>query len=123
MQSLSEIGMSVRLENAAVSYMAYLAHAMWPSGLAAYYPHPFGSLPGWKVGLALGRGEELERVIGGMNEVAEGVRTTSAACALAERTGVEMPIARDVQRVLDGEAEPAEVVAELMNRQLRNENE
>ena len=76
-----------------------------------------------KVGLALGRGEKLEEIMGRMDEVAEGVRTTSAACALAERTGIEMPIARDVQRVLDGEAEPAEVVAELMNRQLRNENE
>lgn len=76
-----------------------------------------------KVGLALGRGEKLETIVGRMNEVAEGVRTTSAACALAERTGVEMPIAQDVQRVLDGEAEPAEAVAELMNRQLRNENE
>jgi len=76
-----------------------------------------------KVGLALGRGEKLEEIVGRMDEVAEGVRTTSAACALADRTGIEMPIARDVQRVLDGEAEPAEAVAELMDRQLRNENE
>lgn len=76
-----------------------------------------------KVGLALGRGEKLEEIVSRMDEVAEGVRTTSAACALAERTGIEMPIARDVQRVLDGEAAPVEAVAELMNRQLRNENE
>ena len=76
-----------------------------------------------KVGLALGRGEPLHQIVGNMNEVAEGVRTTSAACALAERTGVEMPIAQDVQRVLEGDAEPAEVVAALMSRQLRNENE
>jgi len=75
------------------------------------------------VGLALGRGEALEDVIGRMNEVAEGVRTTSAACALAKRMGVEMPIAQDVQRVLGGQAEPAEAIAGLMSRQLRNENE
>jgi len=75
------------------------------------------------VGLALGRGETLAEIVGSMNEVAEGVRTTIAACALADQAGVEMPIARDVQRVLDGEAEPAEAVAELVNRQLRNENE
>ena len=32
--------------------------------------------------------------------VAEGVRTTLAACALAERAGVEMPIARQMRAVL-----------------------
>ncbi len=30
----------VRLENAALSYVAYLAKTVWPAGLAVYYPHP-----------------------------------------------------------------------------------
>jgi tetratricopeptide (TPR) repeat protein len=30
----------VRVENAAISYVAYLAKTFWPSHLAAYYPHP-----------------------------------------------------------------------------------
>ncbi len=76
-----------------------------------------------RVGLALGRGEKLEEIVSAMNEVAEGVRTTRAACALAERHHVEMPIAGAVQRVLDGETGVDQAVAELMSRQLRNENE
>jgi glycerol-3-phosphate dehydrogenase (NAD(P)+) len=76
-----------------------------------------------RVGLALGRGEKLEEIVSSMNEVAEGVRTTRAACALARRHHVEMPIAGAVQRVLDGEIGVDQAVAELMSRQLRNENE
>jgi glycerol-3-phosphate dehydrogenase (NAD(P)+) len=75
------------------------------------------------VGLALGHGEKLTEIVSGMSEVAEGVRTTTAACALAKRHGVEMPIAEAVQRVLDGEIGVEAAVSQLMSRQLRNENE
>ncbi|MGA7753610.1 MAG: tetratricopeptide repeat protein [Candidatus Sulfotelmatobacter sp.] len=39
----------VRLENAIYSYAVYLGKAFWPSHLANIYPHPGGSLSGWKV--------------------------------------------------------------------------
>ncbi len=52
-QSLADIGLSARLGNAAVSYISYLAHAFWPAHLAAYYPHPMGSLPIQQVGAAV----------------------------------------------------------------------
>ena len=76
-----------------------------------------------RVGLALGQGEHLEEIVSRMDEVAEGVRTTTAACALADRGRVEMPIARAVKRVLDGDLEPKDAVERLLTRQLRNENE
>jgi glycerol-3-phosphate dehydrogenase (NAD(P)+) len=76
-----------------------------------------------QVGLALGHGEGLDEIVARMNEVAEGVRTATAACALAELNGVEMPIAQGVRRVLDAEIEPKEAVEQLLTRQLRNENE
>lgn len=76
-----------------------------------------------QVGLALGRGQKLDAIVSAMNEVAEGVRTTTAACALAERHGVEMPIAAAVKRVLDGDQNVEDAVSGLMARQLRNENE
>lgn len=76
-----------------------------------------------QVGLALGKGERLEDIVSRMDEVAEGVRTTTAACALAEQGRVEMPIARAVQRVLDSAIEPKQAVEQLLTRQLRNENE
>ncbi len=75
------------------------------------------------VGLALGRGQKLAEIVAGMSEVAEGVRTTGAACALAAQQGVEMPIAETVKRVIDGELEPEGAVASLLSRQLRSENE
>jgi hypothetical protein len=33
-----------RLENAAVSYVAYLGAALWPARLACFYPHPGGGI-------------------------------------------------------------------------------
>jgi len=35
-----ELPLSVRLENAAVSYVKYVAKILWPSALAPLYPHP-----------------------------------------------------------------------------------
>jgi glycerol-3-phosphate dehydrogenase (NAD(P)+) len=76
-----------------------------------------------RVGLALGRGRKLAEIVESMSEVAEGVRTTHAACALAELHGVEMPIAQSVRSLLEGEVEPKEGVELLLRRQLRSENE
>jgi Flp pilus assembly protein TadD len=41
---------AVRLENALVSYVRYLAKAAWPSGLALQYPHPGDTLSPAEVG-------------------------------------------------------------------------
>jgi glycerol-3-phosphate dehydrogenase (NAD(P)+) len=76
-----------------------------------------------RVGRALGRGEALADILEEMGEVAEGVQTTRAACRLADRLGVEMPIADLVRQVIDGEKTPAEAGHELMTRQLRSERE
>jgi glycerol-3-phosphate dehydrogenase (NAD(P)+) len=76
-----------------------------------------------QVGLELAAGRSIEAIVEGMSQVAEGIRTTHSACALAQLHGVEMPIAEGVQRVLNGEMPPSEALAYVMNRQLRNENE
>ena len=76
-----------------------------------------------RVGIELGRGRALTDIVAGMNEVAEGVRTTRAACALAARHGVEMPIAEMVQELIEGRIGPREGAERLMRRQLRAENE
>ena len=75
------------------------------------------------VGLELGRGHSLDEIIGSMNQVAEGVRTTHAVCELATRLGVEMPIAFAVREILEGKVDPAEGGLRLMTRQLRSETE
>ena len=76
-----------------------------------------------RVGLELGHGRKLAEILAGMDEVAEGVRTTRAAVALARRVGVEMPIAEVVRAALDGEIEVAQAVERLMTRQLRSEHD
>jgi tetratricopeptide (TPR) repeat protein len=44
--------MSLRLENALVSYAKYLQQMVWPSGLSLIYPFPDHHLPTWEIGLA-----------------------------------------------------------------------
>jgi tetratricopeptide (TPR) repeat protein len=41
--------LAMRVKNAICSYLIYVEKAVWPSGLAAFYPHPEGSLALWKV--------------------------------------------------------------------------
>jgi tetratricopeptide (TPR) repeat protein len=43
-RTLGVFSPEVRLENAAVSYVAYVSKTVWPTGLAFYYPHPGTSL-------------------------------------------------------------------------------
>jgi len=74
-----------------------------------------------RVGIELGRGRNLDEILGAMDEVAEGVRTTRAVCRLADRLAVDMPIAKSVEEVLDGIRTPAQAGALLMARQLKAE--
>jgi glycerol-3-phosphate dehydrogenase (NAD(P)+) len=73
------------------------------------------------VGEALARGGRLEEVVGHMAMVAEGVKSTQAILQLAERVGVEMPIAEQVGRVLYQGAHPRDAVLDLMTRAARSE--
>jgi glycerol-3-phosphate dehydrogenase (NAD(P)+) len=75
------------------------------------------------VGVELGRGRSLPDILGEMHMVAEGVRSTAAVLALAERYEVEMPIATQVQAVLAGERSPSEGLALLMGREAKPELE
>ncbi len=76
-----------------------------------------------RVGLELGRGRKLPEIVEGTHEVAEGIRTTRAACALADAHAIEMPIAHSVRDLLDDEVGLKEGVELLLRRQLRSENE
>lgn len=71
------------------------------------------------VGARLGQGSSLAEASAGLHP--EGVRTTLAACALAERRGVEMPIARQMRAVLHEGKPPREALDELMLRSLKRE--
>ena len=75
------------------------------------------------VGVAIGQGQTLEQALTGKESVAEGVVNTPSAKALANRTGVDMPIVESMHRILfDGQA-PREAIVELMGRELRSERD
>lgn len=75
------------------------------------------------VGVEVGRGISLEKVLSGKETVAEGVVTTRSAHALAAREGVEMPIVDAVQRVLFDGQPARDAIGELMARELRPETD
>src|SRR5687767_14061648 len=68
------------------------------------------------VGIELAGGRALQDVLGGMKMVAEGVRTTEAALALAARYRVELPIAAQVAELLTGRKDARTALSELMIR-------
>jgi glycerol-3-phosphate dehydrogenase (NAD(P)+) len=73
------------------------------------------------LGEQIGRGRTLSLVLKEMSMVAEGVNTAPAACALARKHDVPMPISFEVYQILfDGKA-PAEGLKNLMGRPLKKE--
>jgi glycerol-3-phosphate dehydrogenase (NAD(P)+) len=75
------------------------------------------------VGVEIGRGASLEKVLEGKETVAEGVVTTQSAHALAAREGVEMPIVDAVHKVLFEGQSARDAIASLMARELRPESD
>jgi glycerol-3-phosphate dehydrogenase (NAD(P)+) len=73
------------------------------------------------VGEELGRGRQLDEVIGSMRAVAEGVRSCGPVLALASRAGVELPICEQVGAVLDGSTGAADAVRALLGRDAKPE--
>lgn len=75
------------------------------------------------VGLKIGRGMSLNQITGGMNMVAEGIKTARSAYELAKKMNVDMPITTQVYQILYEGKEPKEAVKELMTRELKGELE
>jgi glycerol-3-phosphate dehydrogenase (NAD(P)+) len=76
-----------------------------------------------RLGLAMGRGHSLADAQRGIHQVVEGVTAARAVCAVAERLQVDMPICREVFRVMHEEKPVREAVQALMGRELRSEME
>jgi glycerol-3-phosphate dehydrogenase (NAD(P)+) len=74
-----------------------------------------------RVGLALARGEPLDRILAQLGHVAEGVVATRAAHALALHHHVDMPIVDAVHRVLYEAMTPRDAVLALLAREPRGE--
>lgn len=69
-----------------------------------------------RVGLALARGEPVERILSELGHVAEGVASAREVLRRARDCGVEMPISEAVCRLLDGHLRAAEAAELLLRR-------
>lgn len=67
-------------------------------------------------GLALGKGETLEAIMGARNAVTEGVATAPVLRKLAKEKGVDMPICEAVAAVIEGEITVDEAITTLLMR-------
>jgi tetratricopeptide (TPR) repeat protein len=52
-RAIDQLPLAWRLNDAAVSYVAYIWQLFWPTRLAPFYPHPNDQLPLWQVLLAI----------------------------------------------------------------------
>ena len=99
-------------------------------------PHTFAGLAGMgdliltatgalsrnrSLGLELAKGRALDEVLAERQTVAEGVNTAQAAVELAHLTGVELPIATQVEQLLFHGKVPQEAIRDLMGRELKSE--
>lgn len=74
-----------------------------------------------RFGLALGRGIDQETAQRGIGQVVEGVETAKHVHTLAEHLQVDLPITRQVYRVLRQEITVKEAIQALLSRDLRAE--
>jgi glycerol-3-phosphate dehydrogenase (NAD(P)+) len=75
----------------------------------------------YSFGYRLGRGEKAEAITASMKMIAEGVKTSLSAVALAVRENVEMPISKAIYEVIYEGLPPLEAVRQLMTRGLKHE--
>ena len=68
------------------------------------------------VGERLGKGETLEKIMGTMKQVAEGIWNAKAARDLARKHGIEMPITEEVCQIVENGKDPRQALTDLMTR-------
>jgi glycerol-3-phosphate dehydrogenase (NAD(P)+) len=74
------------------------------------------------VGSRLAQGESIDQITTSMRQVAEGVKNTRTVLALAQRSGVDMPIIKAVHSVIYEGKAPIDALYELMGRELKPES-
>lgn len=74
-----------------------------------------------RVGIALGQGQNIQEILSNTRTVAEGVKTTKSAVALARKLDIEMPIAEKMHWVLYEGGKPQDAIHDLMERKLKEE--
>jgi glycerol-3-phosphate dehydrogenase (NAD(P)+) len=72
----------------------------------------------FSLGVRVGEGESLQKIMGRRNTVSEGVHTAEAVVRLADKLGVDMPISRAVHETLSGRQAIEQAIKGLLERPL-----
>ena len=72
-------------------------------------------------GMLIGRGKDVETAKKEVGQVVEGINALPAACKLAKKYKVEMPIVNAVDDILSGRLAARDALATMMGRQLKQE--
>ncbi|MDR1275364.1 MAG: NAD(P)H-dependent glycerol-3-phosphate dehydrogenase, partial [Candidatus Accumulibacter sp.] len=75
-----------------------------------------------RVGLALAAGKTLREILAELGHVAEGVDTAREVARLAQKLGIEMPIAEAIDAILHHGVSVRDAVEKLLNRDPVKEN-
>ena len=75
----------------------------------------------YSFGFAIGQGTSVSAALGASRGVVEGAHTARVAHALAQKHKVDMPIVAAVSAIIDHGAEPAQEIARLLARPVREE--
>ena len=76
-----------------------------------------------RCGILIGKGTPPRQAVAEIGAVVEGYYAAATAKALADKTGVEMPITEAAYRVLYEDKDPRAVIVELMTRERKHELE
>ncbi|MGM9999356.1 MAG: NAD(P)H-dependent glycerol-3-phosphate dehydrogenase [Candidatus Bruticola sp.] len=69
-----------------------------------------------QVGLMLGKGQHLSKIMEDMHQVAEGVTTANSCLQLAQNLGLETPIIKETCQILSGEHNLHQAITNLLAR-------
>lgn len=73
------------------------------------------------LGMALGRGETLDKVLGARRSVSEGVYTAAAVVASARKLGIDMPLSEAVHGIISGGITVDQAIDAILSRPLKRE--
>jgi glycerol-3-phosphate dehydrogenase (NAD(P)+) len=74
-----------------------------------------------RVGIRIGKGENLKDILSSLEMVAEGVETARSMHFLSKKNNIEMPICEQIYKVLFEDLSPRQGILELMGRDLVDE--
>lgn len=74
-------------------------------------------------GEKLGRGMTTDEIYAGSHQVAEGAKSCASLRALAERNGVDAPLAQYVDDVVAGRMKASEMIDEILSRETKAERD